>query len=122
VDISRRHKSTENSITVPLRLILPSKIPFEWANPRQPASTTDETNELLFDLNIYNIQADNMRIVDKTRRDTRILFGQDYSRNWTVSNFTNIVLAEQIRFSTLRDSQDPATKAPYNLLQNLQWF
>jgi hypothetical protein len=100
--------------TIPVRLNLPDGLNFQWAPPNNAAQTTSATLcNLTYDLNVYTIYPHNLRI-----NNLAIRFNPTYDRVWNISNFTGIMIAEQIRFSTLQDS---ITNPAYGQRQDNSW-
>lgn len=116
---TRRNQRPPNNTTIPVNLNLPDGLNFQWVDANPAQTTSAALSDLAYDLNVYTIYPTNLRIRDGNNyRAVRFL--ETYQKIWAVSHFTGIMIAEQIRFSTLQDS---LTKPEYAIFgqQSQQW-
>ncbi len=108
---NRRNQRPPANTTIPVTLNLPDGLNFQWVDVN-PAQTTSAAHcDFAYDLNVYTIYPTNLRIRDGNNYRA-IRFSETYQKVWAVSHFTGIMIAEQIRFSTLQDS---LTKPEYEI-------
>jgi hypothetical protein len=89
---------------IPVSINLPDGLNFQFNEPNARAQTTSATLcELTYNMSINTIYPHQMQI-KRNGTPTNIVFVDNYNYDWNVSQFSGIMIAEQVRFSTLQDS------------------